>query len=593
MPFNKKLYPFLDKAFPENPLVFKKLNKKAIIYHTTRNKRGLTDRIRRVSQSIIKLKSYHTNYPGGNTEKWSPHSRFDFYKKPALPGKKNSESIREACSGSRMSLTFQSGGKRSYNKDIKPEVLQQEDQWFAREPNKGIIPGKPIPPIGQKIHPSLRMKSLLKVKPVQSPVKHAFSFQQLHAEFDKRQSKSSLFKKALLERKKCTLCYVYSSLNRKDLHSYALESFKCDGNWDENWIKIVESRLDVVLVRICFFPTAREAKQWITHKHIYVNSKVVTKAGYRLKKGDIIQVCPKKQSVLKRQIASFITSSIKVRSRHSYSRLDTLYTVVKTYIQSQTLKWFPFVPNRNPVGVSYGSLVNKWLLPISPSCDIRSLLNIYLSMVLPRWRKHIYTILLSFKKRKETDQRMPSSKLVSLISLLPRVYKDFLFRLPWEIIQGRDNPKLSIKPSPKTRSAIDEAALFKNKSDLPYMYEYDKKGPIFSLFFDSQYKAKKIPAVFYRIVDIWSFLHAGIKDTTREKLIKIQPLLSFLQIKNLFTKAIPPKQIIDRLRISGIKPLNIEVCYKNMVAIFLYSPQKVALPAAIDFYCIAKSFQKR
>jgi hypothetical protein len=45
------------------------------------------------------------------------------------------------------------------------------------------------------------------------------------------------------------------------------------------------------------------------------------------------------------------------------------------------------------------------------------------------------------------------------------------------------------------------------------------------------------------------------------------------------------------LRISGMKPLNLEVCYKNMVAIFLYSPQKVALPASLDLHSIAKSFR--
>ena len=64
----------------------------------------------------------------------------------------------------------------------------------------------------------------------------------------------------------------------------------------------------------------------------------------------------------------------------------------------------------------------------------------------------------------------------------------------------------------------------------------------------------------------------------------------FLKVKNLFTSARPLTQRVKSYKISGMKPLNLEVCYKNMVAIFLYSPQKVALPATIDLPLIGKKF---
>ena len=63
----------------------------------------------------------------------------------------------------------------------------------------------------------------------------------------------------------------------------------------------------------------------------------------------------------------------------------------------------------------------------------------------------------------------------------------------------------------------------------------------------------------------------------------------FLKVRNLFTLAFPFKQKMKSLKISGMKPLNLEVCYKNMVAVFLYSPQKIALPATIDYNLIGKS----
>ena len=43
-------------------------------------------------------------------------------------------------------------------------------------------------------------------------------------------------------------------------------------------------------------------------------------------------------------------------------------------------------------------------------------------------------------------------------------------------------------------------------------------------------------------------------------------------------------------RISKMKPLNLEVCYKNMVAVFLYSPQKVAVPTSVNLRAIMKTF---
>ena len=52
----------------------------------------------------------------------------------------------------------------------------------------------------------------------------------------------------------------------------------------------MESRLDIILVRICFFSTLKIARQWITHKKILVNGSINTFSGYQLKPGDVISL---------------------------------------------------------------------------------------------------------------------------------------------------------------------------------------------------------------------------------------------------------------------------------------------------------------
>ncbi len=51
---NKNSFRFLKGAFTENPIFFKKLNRKALFYNTLSNKRGLTDKIRKIQKNIIK-----------------------------------------------------------------------------------------------------------------------------------------------------------------------------------------------------------------------------------------------------------------------------------------------------------------------------------------------------------------------------------------------------------------------------------------------------------------------------------------------------------------------------------------------------------
>ena len=400
---NKVRYPFLQLSFPENPLPFKRLNRKAVRLNAISNRKGLTNRIKRIQKNIIEQQT--------------------------IIKKKATES------------THKKNTVESVN------VLQNYRECFS------------FLKYTKKIEQDKKEYSRLS--------KYMFSLEQLKAEFYKKQSghsKSSVFKTLLEERKKCSI--VYGCLNKKQIHKLFLQAKRMNGKFDENFIKIVESRLDVTLFRVCFFPTIFSARQWVSHGHILVNNSVITLPGYQLKSGDIVTITPNKRKVVKQKLSLFIADKIKIRSTHYSLGISTFYTLLKSCV---------FRQNKN-----------NFLETNIKENTKKSFFNLFLK------QKEVFK-----KKKKERIKSVSKNKIFSLFYLVPKIF-----------------------------------AFFSKKK---------------------------------------------------------QQLLPFLKIRNHFTSARPLKQRVAGFKISGMKPLNTEVCYKNMVAIFLYSPQKVALPASIDLQLIAKT----
>ena len=58
----------------------------------------------------------------------------------------------------------------------------------------------------------------------------------------------------------------------------------------ENFLKLLESRLDNLVYRIGFANTRKAARQLVNHGHITVNGKNVDIPSYRVKVGDVISL---------------------------------------------------------------------------------------------------------------------------------------------------------------------------------------------------------------------------------------------------------------------------------------------------------------
>ncbi|MAC81799.1 MAG: 30S ribosomal protein S4 [Rhodobacteraceae bacterium] len=82
----------------------------------------------------------------------------------------------------------------------------------------------------------------------------------------------------------------YGDMTEKQFRRIYAEAERVKGDTGENLIGLLERRLDAVVYRAKFVPTVFAARQFVNHKHVRVNGKVVNIPSYRVKEGDVIEV---------------------------------------------------------------------------------------------------------------------------------------------------------------------------------------------------------------------------------------------------------------------------------------------------------------
>ncbi len=82
----------------------------------------------------------------------------------------------------------------------------------------------------------------------------------------------------------------YYGLGERQLRRYFADVSRKTGNTGEMLLLMCERRLDNVVRRVGFTKTRPQARQGITHGHFRVNGVKVTKPGYLLRPGDLIEV---------------------------------------------------------------------------------------------------------------------------------------------------------------------------------------------------------------------------------------------------------------------------------------------------------------
>ena len=102
-----------------------------------------------------------------------------------------------------------------------------------------------------------------------------------------RKAKASNYSIQLNEKQKVKFTY---GLNEKQFRLLFNKAGKMQGIHGENFLRLLESRLDNIVYRMGLSRTRRGARQTVNHGHILVNGKKVDIPSYMVKPGDVISV---------------------------------------------------------------------------------------------------------------------------------------------------------------------------------------------------------------------------------------------------------------------------------------------------------------
>ena len=97
-------------------------------------------------------------------------------------------------------------------------------------------------------------------------------------------------------REKQKIRYMYG-LNERQFHNLFVKASKMKGVTGENFLNLLESRLDNLVYRLGFARTRRAARQLVNHGHILVNGKKVDIPSFIVKPGTTIEVKEKSKNL--------------------------------------------------------------------------------------------------------------------------------------------------------------------------------------------------------------------------------------------------------------------------------------------------------
>ncbi len=109
----------------------------------------------------------------------------------------------------------------------------------------------------------------------------------------KRRTKISEYGLQLREKQKARFMY---GVSEKQFRNLFKEANRMVGNTGENFIILLERRLDNVVYRMGFASTRRFARQLVNHGHVLVDGKKVNIPSYRVKPGQKIEIREKSKN---------------------------------------------------------------------------------------------------------------------------------------------------------------------------------------------------------------------------------------------------------------------------------------------------------
>lgn len=103
----------------------------------------------------------------------------------------------------------------------------------------------------------------------------------------RRRRRPSEYGVQLLEKQRLRFQY---NVSESQLRKAYTQAARMPGSTGDNLVQILETRMDVLVLRAGLAPTIYAARQYVTHGHFRLNGKKATIPSQRLKAGDVITV---------------------------------------------------------------------------------------------------------------------------------------------------------------------------------------------------------------------------------------------------------------------------------------------------------------
>ena len=130
--------------------------------------------------------------------------------------------------------------------------------------------------------------------------------------------RASEYRQQLREKQKTRRFY---QVLEKQFRNYYEKASRQPGVTGENLLRLLERRLDNVLVRLGFAGSRRQARQLIGHGHFLVNGRRVNVPSYQVKPGDIISVKENSKAAEVIRGATEVTATVPAWLQADYDSL--------------------------------------------------------------------------------------------------------------------------------------------------------------------------------------------------------------------------------------------------------------------------------
>lgn len=376
-----------------------------------------------------------------------------------------------------------------------------------------------------------------------------FSANQIKYELFKKQARFSDFKNQLKERKKLSI--IYGKFSKKYIKKTLIEASKLNGKLNDNFLFLLEARLDVVLFRASFFSSIPSARQWISHNKILVNNNIINTASYRLKPGDIISISPHNKTNLSKKILQKINlhSSLQTnkldKQKLSQNKPNNKFLISNLLF----LKLKKFLKN----SVNLKFIINYLKNNSFKIEQKQNLLN---------YKKFIFQLKQIMRSLLDKNLQFKNQNL----KFINVIWNNFNHqKLKQNLFNNAPVPS-SLQGLKSISSKLMNLENLANNEAIN-LSEKEKKFLLFNLI-QLEFLEKK----------------------NLKTLEGLRYFLIFLKLKKLFFNNKFKKQNFSIVNINILKPLNLEISYKNLVIIYLYSPQKLTFPCNLDIELINQSF---